>query len=199
MNTRQLISVAALLFGAAVSRPLLPAPAALPVPGPGGVATAVLDFLARQDAAADVGGLLVDHRHGVDFAVEHGRLGQVVDGAGTQTFFDVAADGVPVAAADAAAFAKLLSARVARDAKAATALRSEVRSIQANCDAETCSLAIVTFDRHYTDAAGAQRSVPMQATALLSYDREAPGGAFRIWHWHASRRPAEVPAARAGR
>lgn len=200
MNTRHLLSVAALLAGAAVSRPLLPSPAgALPVPGPGGVATAVLDFLGRQDAAGDVGAQLVDRRHDVDFAVQDGKLEMAAEGARPDVFFDLAADGAPVAAADAAGFTKLLLGRVARDASAAAALRTEVRSIRANCDAETCSLAIVAFDRHYTDAAGHERRVPMQATALLRYDREAPGGAFRIYHWHASRRADVVDGERPGR
>lgn len=194
MNTHRLLSVAALLVGAAVPGSLLSVPAEQPLPGPGGVATAVVEFLQRLDAAGDVTGLLVDRRHDVDFVLENGRLEMAGEHAAPMVFFDVAADGTPVAAATAAAFAAQLRQQVARDARSAVALRSEVSMLRANCDAETCSLAIVSFDRHYTDAAGREHSVPMQATALLRYERGASGGAFRIYHWHASRR-ATAPAA----
>ncbi|MCA8977396.1 MAG: hypothetical protein KDC98_21925 [Planctomycetes bacterium] len=196
MNKLLTSTLLVLFGGAGLSAPWSRATAA-PIPGPGGVAVAVRDFLQCLDEGGDPAGLLADEKYAVDMVVRaDGGLGQAAEGTRVAVFFDVAADGTPLSATTAADFAAQAASKVAASERAARALRTEIGTIRAACDSERCSWSVVDFERVYT-MAGAEVRVPMRASALLRYvGSEAPN--FRIYQWHASRR-ADADANKVGR
>lgn len=158
-----------------------------PVPGPGGVASAIKTFLDRQEAGESALPLLVDSRHEIELSFDGDKIEQVKkDKESVPSFLDVGMLGKPIAARTAKQFASLLGKRVASDKGEERVLAHEIGSIRANCMSEACSLAIVEFTRIYTVSGGKQMHVPMRATALVRYE-QAEGTNFRIYHWHASR------------
>jgi hypothetical protein len=183
-----MIAMKTLISGAAVLGALVvpfARSAPTPTPGPGGVMIAVRDFLAAVDRG-DVEALrnaLLDRRRGVDYTFDgDGALRPAGKGSAGASFFDVGTSGEKLAADDATSFAELLT-------KSVTKATSRIRTVRADCDSETCSWAVVEFERTFSDA-DQERVVPMRATVLCEYGKGTPH--FRIFHWHAS--SAAVPA-----
>ena len=148
MTKRLSAIVIALLAGAFV--PTHSTPKTTPLPGPGGVAMALMAFLKHQDDGTSAAALLVDRR-GNDFTIgEGGRLQEVKGAAAISAFMDVAGpgEGRPVSARKAGEFAAVLGLHVSANKQAKRTLRTAVHAIRASCDSERCSLAIVEFDPH---------------------------------------------------
>jgi len=137
------------------------------------VVDAIEQFLAAQSAgdAKALARLLHEGGDGlIPCAVgKDGKLARA-DATSTAAFFDVAADGRPLAAGDAAEAARVLVGLGARS----------LRAIRANCASREFSVATCAFD---CATAGAEPR-PMRASVILRYDDAA--SAFRIVHWHAS-------------
>ena len=165
------------------------AASAAPVPGPGGVAIAVREVLAAQDAGADLLPLLADGPNSVDVAFDgDGTLGDFA--GGVPVFFDVGHDGSPITAKTPAEFAEACAA----DHKTGAAVRSVLGGMRATCASEDCSRAVFSFDRVRT-VDGREVIEPMRGTAMLRYDAEAKHD-FRVYQWHVSRGPVAKEKAR---
>ena len=182
MNQPRTLALVAALLGSALLAPRTP-PAAPPLPGPGGVAAAVLKYLERVDAGDRPAVSLVDRAHAADFVVKVGGGLEQVDARTVPSFCDVDAAGRAFAAPTVAAFGKQLAAGNKRCAVEGMTVRSVVRAIRANCESADCSLATVEFERVYSKHGVEVRRVPLRATALLQWER-VEGADFRIYHWH---------------
>ncbi|MFO1052609.1 MAG: hypothetical protein U1F36_10375 [Planctomycetota bacterium] len=180
MNPIALSSCLALaLCGGATSWTLAAPP---PVPGPGGVAVAVRELLAAQDAGADVASLLGDGPYAIDLSFDgDGELGDFA--GGVPVFFDVARNGAPLTAKTPAEFAAALAA----DARSGGAMHSVLGGLRATCQSPECSWAVFAFERVRT-VDGHELREPMRGSALLSFDEHAKHH-FRIHQWHVSRGP----------
>ena len=174
------------LLGSAFVSVAPPAPSAVPVPGPGGVAIAIKAFLERQENGASTAKLLSDSAHDLEFHYDGAELKQTEAGKeSTPCFLDVGCDGKPFSARTAKVFVTQLSDLVASNDKESRVLTHEIGKIKANCHSGECSVAVVEFTRVYTVGGGKQMHVPMRATALMKYE-VTEGASFRIYHWHAS-------------
>ena len=182
-------------MGAFVAPPPLPAPPA----GPGGVITALKAFAQALDDgnASAVGNLIAETSPGADVAFDgDGKSGEMHDVQGQPlTFFDVTADGAQVEARSKKdAVGKLLDA-VASNAQ--RRLHTKLLRIRADCPSSNCSYGVVEFERT-CEQGGKTVTVPMRATALVTYDKDAEHH-FRLFHWHASPAGPAAPAVAASR
>lgn len=193
---QKLLCSAALLCGTLfVSLPTTaPAPA---MPGPGGVVLAVRAFLqALDEGDAKMLDLLVGENDARDGCVvvpdETTRIGfkevQEKDANDVYRFFDVSQGGKPLRAKDKATFLELLGKHVTCSKVKARAVETRFQTLRADCPSESCSYAVVEFERTYTMGGKKQEPVPMQATALVRYveRKDARVPHFEIFHWHAS-------------
>lgn len=187
MQHRNLVAVTVLFASAAFTlHPAAPAP----VPGPGGVIDAVTRFLEATDArdAATLAVLVDDKGDSLHDYATSGSVGGKALKVSPAAFYECDGAGQAWQAGDKASF-------VAGLTNPATATRTQVRSVRANCLSERCSYAMVEFDR--TSGEGdAAVTVPMRATALLRYAPTEGGPSFKIYHWHASRGPNPTAATR---
>lgn len=180
MQHRKLAAATVLFASAAFTlHPSAPAP----VPGPGGVIEAVTRFLDASDARDAVTlALLIDDKGNSlhDYATNGSVDGKPLKVA-PAAFYECDGAGQAWQAGDKTTF-------VAGLTHPATATRTQVRSVRANCLSELCSYAMVEFDRTSGEGEAAV-TVPMRATALLRYAPTEGGPSFKIYHWHASRGP----------
>lgn len=175
------LAAATVLF-ASVAFTLQPnAPA--PVPGPGGVIDAITKFLEATDArdAATLALFIDDQGDSLhDYATSGSVDGKPLK-VSPAVFYECDEAGQAWQVGDKASL-------VAKLANHTAATRTQVRTVRANCLSESCSYAMVEFDRT-TGEGDAAVSVPMRATALLRHVRSESGPSFKIYHWHASRGP----------
>lgn len=197
MKTRLSTLVLTLLGSAFLSAPHVSTAPQPPVPGPGGVATTVLDFLERLDEGKDAVALLVERNGDSEFVLDADGGLQLAEQPCTAAFVDVSQTGHVISAMRAQTFDALDKKCAALRDDGCGDVRSEVRSLRCNCESERCSLAVVEFDRVYSEDGVERVRVPMRATALLQWVG-GEGAAFRIYHWHASRagEPRKQPTVR---
>ncbi len=163
--------------------------------GPGGVIDAVQEFLQALDKGdARMLDLLVGDTSPRDGCVvvpdKTSKAGfKEVKDDNTRRFFEVSHDGRPVAAKDKKTFLRQLREHVTCAKVKARTLRTGFRTIRVDCPSQWCSYAVVEFERIYSMDGEKQKSIRMQATALVRYvkRKDASVPHFEIFHWHASR------------
>jgi hypothetical protein len=198
MKPIRLLAFAAASLAALASAPMSETiPAAPAAAGPGGVIHAIEGFLAALDRG-DRDAIAKWLEDGVnDYTVAYDAGGKAQHDAKQRptvaNFIDAGlAKGCVTETMAPFVEAALAGANSAKDAKngddakiSAPRITHRLTAIRADCPSERCSYGIAEFERRIERDSGVT-VVPMRATVLVQYDREANG--FRIFHWHASAR-----------